>query len=247
MKIPALLKTGLVIAGVAFIWQLGRQAGPRPAALNPASDHDLRLTLPPPPLFEESDLGSSDRGAPASVATIPSRATDPSTSVRHENPATPSVAATGQPDESSRMLAHSNLSHHTQPAETAGPAMSSDDSTARHATAFNEIPPAEPVVKPESIPQVEPMPVAFQVDQVPAKEFSAEQDTIIHDVQQGFVDEVTSTPASDPTTQQYLEDWKKARWNADNRLRLELGGVGFNQFNSLAAQEAEAQRNREDP
>ena len=95
---------------------------------------------------------------------------------------------------------------------------------------------------PSEILATEPLPVAFLVDEADSAEFSAEEDRIILAVQSQFVNELGEiTDNSAITDPVYRAEWNRARWNADNQLRLELGGVGFNQFNSLAAQGAETQ------
>ena len=86
------------------------------------------------------------------------------------------------------------------------------------------------------------LPIAFQVDAVPAAEFSGEEDSAILSVQEKFAADMTAAADVGVASPAYLRLWDKARWDADNRLRLELGAVGFNRLNSLAAQQAEADR-----
>jgi hypothetical protein len=90
--------------------------------------------------------------------------------------------------------------------------------------------------------QEAPVPVAFLVQEVDMNEFTAEENETIHRVQEQFAAELSGPISRDPGSDAYAKAWKKAQWRADNRLRLELGAVGFNRFNSLAAQQAELKR-----
>jgi hypothetical protein len=87
-----------------------------------------------------------------------------------------------------------------------------------------------------------PVPIAFLVQEVDMNEFTSEENEIIHRVQKQFADELSGQVSENPGAEAYSKAWKKAQWRADNRLRLELGAVAFNRFNSLAAQQAELKR-----
>jgi hypothetical protein len=82
-------------------------------------------------------------------------------------------------------------------------------------------------------------PLVFQIDAVNAEEFSAEEDAIIHEIQEIFATEVATCTTQDSNSSEYRRHWSKLQKKADSLLLLRLGAEGFNRLNTLAMQQAQ--------
>ena len=86
--------------------------------------------------------------------------------------------------------------------------------------------------------ELAPLPVVFQLDPQSYINLGPGEDAIIADAQREFSDAMADAGAPDSAA--YLKRWNRAQWDADNRLRLELGATGFNRLASQAMEAAGA-------
>ncbi len=84
-------------------------------------------------------------------------------------------------------------------------------------------------------------PVAFEPGIDSGGDFTPEEVAVINAERERFARELEDAPAAaDPRSPEYLKHWDRARWDSDNRLRQELGAVGFNKLSFQALQAPEA-------
>jgi len=83
-----------------------------------------------------------------------------------------------------------------------------------------------------------PLPLVFQPIDPAFLKITSEQQQIIDELQQGFLDEVGGAD-QDPNDPQYRQRWEQARPLFDQRLKAQLGQRFFLNYEIAAGQEAE--------
>lgn len=217
--IPSL--AALCLAGSVFF--VASRSGTAPSAASPAGS------------FSGSSPASSGSTPAASVSTrvaSSAAATSPQGASADTEAGLSSAAAT-------RIAADPAARH---PAAS-GPAASSSRGAPRTSSggglSASAGEPASPAVA--DAPPVEelaPLPVVFQLDPQSYINLGPGEDAIIAEAQREFSDAMAGAGAPDSAA--YLKRWNRAQWDADNRLRQELGAIGFNRLASEAMGAAQA-------
>ena len=84
------------------------------------------------------------------------------------------------------------------------------------------------------------MPVAVAIPDLDVTAFTPQEQSVIHDLRDSFMDSIAAAPSQDPASPEYFDCWKSAARLHDEQLRITLGWDRFNRLSAVAARNAVA-------